>query len=183
MADVTLPRRVTYEDYLHFPDDGKRYEILDGQVHMTPSPSPQHQYASKRLQRILERYFEDQLGYLVFNAPLDVVLAADDVVQPDLLVVAERPQISARAVQGTPLVLIEILSPTRPEYDRATKAARYRVRGVPHYWIVDPEARTLECYRLDGGTYRLDASGTAQDTLAVAAFRGLSIPLADLWLA
>jgi hypothetical protein len=56
--ELTIPRRATYDDYCHFPDDGKRYEILDGDIYMTPAPSPRHQYASKRLQRVLEAYFE-----------------------------------------------------------------------------------------------------------------------------
>ncbi|MGH9383359.1 MAG: Uma2 family endonuclease [Vicinamibacterales bacterium] len=182
MPDQTLPRRATYEDYRQFPDDGKRYEILDGEIYMTPSPSPRHQYVSKRLQRILERYFEDRLGYQVFNSPLDVILADDDIVQPDLLVVADRPQISARGIEGAPIVLIEILSPSRPAYDRLTKARRYAARGVPHYWIVDPEARTVECFRMEGGVYKLDASAANREDLEVPAFTGLTIPLAGLWL-
>jgi hypothetical protein len=60
--DVIIPRRATYEDYRHFPDDGKRYEILDGEIYMTPAPSPRHQYTSKRLQRVLEQYFEGPRG-------------------------------------------------------------------------------------------------------------------------
>lgn len=123
MADLTIPRRATYEDYCRFPDDGKRYEILDGQIHIPPSPSTPHQYASKRLHRILEDYFETTPSRLVFDAPLDVILADDDVVQPDLLVV-ERTQISKRGIEGPPLVLVEILSPSRIEYDRLTKARR-----------------------------------------------------------
>ena len=181
--DMTLPRRVTYEDYCHFPDDGKRYEVLEGEVYMTPAPAPRHQFTSKRLQRILERHFEGRLGCLVFNAPIDVILAADDVVQPDLVVVSDGPQISARGIEGAPIVIVEILSPSRPEFDRSTKARRYAARGVPHYWIVDPDARTIECFRLDGLTYRLDASGRDPDEVVVPAFDGLTLPLTDLWLA
>lgn len=177
-----MPRRATYDDYCRFPDDGLRYEILDGEIFMTPAPSPRHQYASKRLQRVLEGYFEGDRAGLVFDAPLDVILSHEDVVQPDLVVVAGRPQISARGIEGQPLVLVEILSPLRPEYDRLTKASRYAARGVPHYWIVDPDRRTVECFRLDGGSYRLDASGSDRETIAVPAFEGLTLPLGDLWL-
>ena len=183
MSDLTIPRRATYQDYCRFPDDGKRYEILDGEIYMTPSPSTRHQYASKRLQRLLEGYFEETLGYQVFDAPLDVILADDDVVQPDLLVVAERTQMSRRGIDGAPLVLVEILSPSRVEYDRLTKARRYAARGVVHYWIVDPEARTLQCFRLIAGSYRLDASGADRDQVTLPSFEGLAIPLEGLWLA
>ncbi len=181
MADLTIPRRATYEDYCRFPDDGKRYEILDGQIHLTPSPSTPHQYASKRLQRILEDYFETTPSRLVFDAPLDVILADDDVVQPDLLVV-ERTQISKRGIEGPPLVLVEILSPSRIDYDRLTKARRYAARAVPHYWIVDPAARTLQCFRLEAGGYVLEVSGDDLTELTVPSFSGLTVPLSSLWL-
>jgi Uma2 family endonuclease len=180
MADLILPGRITYEHYRHFPSDGKRYEILDGELHMTPAPSPRHQYASKRLQRILESYFEAG-DYVVFNAPLDVILADDDVVQPDL-VVTGRTQISERGVEGAPLLLVEILSPSHIPLDRQVKAARYQIRGVPYFWILDPAARTLECFRLAGGAYHLDASGREHDSVEVPAFDGLTIALAAVWL-
>jgi len=180
--DVIIPRRATYEDYRHFPDDGKRYEILDGEIYMTPAPSPRHQYTSKRLQRVLEQYFEGPRGCLVFNAPIDVILAPDDVVQPDLVVVREGPQISSRGIEGAPVLLVEILSPSRPEYDRMAKARRYAARGVLHFWIVDPDARMVECYRLEGHTYRLEASGRDRDTLAVPGFDDLALTLSGCWL-
>jgi Uma2 family endonuclease len=158
-----------------------RYEILDGELSVTPAPSPRHQFASKKLQRILEEYFEDTGEYVVFNAPLDVILADADVVQPDL-VVAARTQISDRGVEGAPLLLVEILSPSSIPLDRQAKAVRYRVHGVPHYWIVDPAARTLECRRLVGDAYLLDASGREDERVAVPAFEGLTIVLSSLWL-
>ena len=179
--DLIIPRRATYEDYCRFPDDGQRYEILDGRIYMTPAPSPRHQFASKRLQRTLEAYFEGPRNCVVFNAPIDVILADADVVQPDL-VVTTRSQISSRGIEGPPLVLVEILSPSRPEYDRLTKARRYAAQGVPHYWIVDPEVRALECFRLQDQVYCLDAAASKQDEFVVPAFDGLTIALADLWL-
>lgn len=118
---------------------------------------------------------------MVFNAPLDVILADDDVVQPDL-VVTGRTQISDRGVEGAPLLLVEILSPSHIPLDPQVKAARYQVRGVPHYWIVDPAARTLECFRLAGGAYHLGASGREHDSVEVPAFEGLTIALASVWL-
>lgn len=178
---VTIPRRATYEDYLKFPEDGLRYELLDGEIFMTPAPSVPHQYTSKRLQRLLEAYFEGPRGCLVLDAPVDVILADADVVQPDLVVVAEGPQITARGIEGAPLVLIELLSPSRPDYDRLTKSRRYAARGVPHYWIADPDKHTLECFTLEGDSYRLDAAAAGSETLAVPAFDGLRISLDGLW--
>jgi Uma2 family endonuclease len=181
MADLTLPRRATYADYCTFPDDGLRYEILEGAIYMTPAPSTLHQYASKRLQRMLETALEARGTHLVFNAPIDVILSDEDVVQPDL-VVAARSQLSTRGVEGPPLLVVEILSPSRPDYDRLTKARRYAAFGIAHYWIVDPDARTVECFGLEGETYRLRADGGGHDTLVVAAFDDLAMPLGELWL-
>ena len=153
MPDTTLPGRATYEQYRQFPGDGKGYEILDGKVYVIPAPSPEHQYASRQLQRILERCFEREANCVVFDAPLDVILAEDDIVQPDIVVV-QRSQISKRGVEGAPLLIVEALSPSNVAFDRTATAERYRVRGVPHYWLLDPESRTLERFRLDEVVYR-----------------------------
>jgi len=134
MPDTIIPRRATYDDYCRFPDDGKRYEILDGEIFMTPAPSPRHQYTSKRLQRILEGISRPA------GAPgLQCAARPDPRARGRRAAtcsVVERTQISGRGIEGPPLVLVEILSPSRPEYDRVTKARRYAARGVRHYWIV-----------------------------------------------
>lgn len=181
MEDTTLPGRVTYDQYRQFSDDGKRYEILDGRIFVTPAPSPDHQYASRQLQRMLEDYFESDGRYVVFNAPLDVIFADDEVVQPDL-VVAGRSQVSRRGVEGAPHLIVEVLSPSNIPFDRQAKAERYRVRGVPHFWLLDPAARTLECFRLEGGSYQLEASGKERGRMNVPAFTGLTVTLETLWL-
>ena len=178
----TLPSRATYEDYLQLSDDGRRYEILDGEIYVAPTPSTRHQYASFQLQKILADYFDHPAAHLVLAAPFTVRLADDDVVEPDLVVVARGPQLSEHGVDGPPLLIVEILSPGRPAYDRKLKARRYQVRHVANYWIVDPQARTLECFRLVGDAYELEASGADAEPLRVSSFEGLEIPLGQLWL-
>jgi Uma2 family endonuclease len=96
-------------------------------------------------------------------------------------VVTELRQISERGIEGPPALVVEILSPSNPEYERTVKAQRYAALGVPHYWIVDPEARTLECYRNEDGRFVLMVIGNDQDTLTHPDFPGLTIPLASLW--
>lgn len=157
------------------------YEILDGEIYMTPAPSPSHQYTSKRLRRVLEDYFERQRQHVVFDAPIDVILADDDVLQPDL-VVAPRPQISRRGIEGAPALIVEILSPSRHDYDRLTKARRCAVRGVPQFWIVDTEARSIECFQLRAAVYQLEATAAADQELSPPSFARLTFPLAGLWL-
>jgi Uma2 family endonuclease len=176
-----LKARLDYDDYCAIPSDGKRYELLDGQVHVTPAPSPLHQRASKRLQRLLEAYFEESGRGEVFDAPIDVILTPHDVVQPDLVVVTAPSQVSSRGIEGAPLLVVEVLSPTTTVYDRTTKAQRYAALGIPHYWIVDPEARTIECFRRHQGTYQLVGSFGPEDTLTHPDFPGLRLDLAPLW--
>ena len=176
-----LTRKLGYEDYVNLPDDGKRYEILDGELCVNPAPSPHHQRVSKRLQRKLEDYFEARGLGEVFNAPIDMILGRHDVAQPDLLVVTNPGQISARGIEGAPLLVIEVLSPSTRHHDREVKMRRYAVLGVPHYWLVDPEGQGIACYRLESGTYRhvLTAGGDAR--LQLPDWPELIIALGDLW--
>ena len=178
---MTQSLRWKTADLEAFPDDGKRYEIIDGELYVTPAPSPLHQRVSKRLQRQLEAYFE--VGGLgeVFNAPIDLILTHHDVVQPDLVVVTEARQVSGRGIEGAPLLVVEVLSPSTRAQDRTVKARRYAALGIPHNWIVDPEARRIECYRAEAGAYVLALEGQGDTTLGFPDWPGLAIALADVW--
>jgi Uma2 family endonuclease len=149
-----IKTRLEYDDLAAVPYDHQRYELMDGRLYVTPAPSPLHQRVSRRLQRQLEAYFEPS-GHEVFNAPVDVILSRHDVVQPDLVVVASAAQVSARGIEGAPLLTVEIVSPFSADMDREIKPGRFARFGVPHHWVVDPEARTIECYRLSGEQYAL----------------------------
>jgi Uma2 family endonuclease len=177
-----LKRKLDYEDYARLPTgDGKRYEVLDGELYVTPAPSPLHQRLSKRLQRRLEDYFEVRGLGEVFDAPIDVVLAQHDIVEPDLVIVAEPSQTSARAIEGVPLLVVEILSPSTRAQDRGIKIRRYAELGVPHYWIVDPDAETIDCWRCEGGPYHRVLEATVPDVLRHPDWPELAIDLAALW--
>jgi Uma2 family endonuclease len=134
--------KLDYSDYAAIPDDGKRYEVLEGGLLVTPTPGPSHQRASKKLQDQLRAYFEASSLGEVFDAPIDVILGAHDILQPDLVVVARPEQVSERGIEGAPLLIVEILSPSTSHRDRGIKARRCAALGVPHYWIVDPPPRT-----------------------------------------
>ena len=176
-----LNRKLGYEDFAQLPDDGKRYEVLDGELCVTPSPSPVHQRLSKRLQRRLEDYFEARGLGEVFDAPLDVILARHDIVEPDLIIVGNPAQISARGIEGAPLLMVEILSPSTRSRDRGVKMRRYAELGVAHYWIVDPDAATIECLRLHEHQYRLIVKASVPETLRHPDWSNLTIDLAALW--
>jgi Uma2 family endonuclease len=180
MMSPAPPRKLDYADYAAIPDDGKRYEVLEGSLFVTPAPSSGHQHASKRLFRQLEDYFEARALGEAFFAPMDVILGPHDIVQPDL-VVARPEQVSERGIEGAPLLVVEVLSPSTREHDRKRKAARYAALGVAHCWIVDPEARSLECYRTERGWCVLAARGAGADVVTHPDWPGLRIELASLW--
>jgi len=176
-----LKRKLDYSDYVAAPDDGKRYEIVRGDLYVTPSPSPMHQRVSRRLQRQLEGYFHAQSIGEVFNAPIDLILTNHDVLVPDLIVVSDPNLISRRGIEGPPLLIVEILSPSTRKQDRGVKAQRYAESGVAHYWIVDPDKKRVECHRLTDGAFRPVADAEGDTTLAHPDWDGLEIDLTALW--
>lgn len=180
-----LSGKMTYEDYVALPDEpGYRIEILDGLLVKDPSPNVLHQRVSRRLQRVLEDYFRvtDPEGE-VFNAPLDLTLGKHTVVQPDLFYVAgsQKELVQHARVDGVPTLAVEILSPSSGRKDRLQKLRIYQSAGLPHYWIVDPDHRTVECFCLSHGSYALVATGMEDEELEPPAFSGLRLVLATLW--
>ncbi len=173
--------KLTYEDYVNFPNDGNRHEIIDGEHFMTPSPQTRHQIVSKNLQWILETYArETGLGHVLF-APVDVVLSDTTVAQPDILLVRkEREHIIKRNfIEGPPDLIIEILSPGGERLDRQTKMKSYALLGVPENWIVDFETRILEQYVLKGQLYQRE--GVFAETFSPTLFPGLTIHLSSVF--
>lgn len=176
-----LKQKLDYDDLAHTPDDGRRYELLEGALLVSPSPRPLHQRVSKRLQRQLEAYFEDKGLGEVFNAPVDVILTMHDVVVPDLVVVTTSPQVTERAIEGPPAIIVEILSPSTQSRDRQLKAGRYAALGVVHYWIVDPAGQKLECYRLEEGRYVTVLTAESPARIIHPDWPDLTIDLAAIW--
>ena len=182
---IDAAKKYTYRDYLEIPEEpGYRYEILDGELIKEPSPNVPHQRASRRLQRILEDYFwqADPAGE-VFNAPLDVTFNDFNVVQPDIFYVAgeQKEIVELSRVDGPPALVVEILSPSTTRKDRLRKMQIYQRAGIKHYWLVNPEERTLECFSLHDDLYSLVASGMDEEIVKHPDFAGLSIPLKALW--
>ena len=175
-------RKLDYSYILGTPNDGKRYELICGELFVNPAPSRIHQRISRRLQRQLEDYFHDRKLGEVFNAPFDVILTPHDVFEPDLLVVGDPSHTTERGVEKPPLLVVEILSPSTRTVDRGVKFRRYGELGVLHCWIVDPDAKRVECYRLESGGYRLVAEGAVDTMRSHPDWDGLVIDLAALWL-
>lgn len=181
MAVRDLPRKLTYEDYLLFPEDGQRHEILDGEHYVTPSPFFQHQFTAGRLHLRLGNFVEKRgLGIVLF-APFDVLLSPHDVVQPDLLFVSkERAGIVVeKYVHGAPDLVIEILSESTRRRDERLKLERYDRFGVQEYWMFDTGRKTARIFRREGGRLALAAelSAAAGDILTSPLLPGLEILL------
>jgi Uma2 family endonuclease len=151
-AVTTLPwgRPLTRDDLESLPDDGHRYELLDGALLVTPAPTPRHQRAVMGLIAVLTAHVVPPLEVMV--APLDVVLDESTVLQPDVLV-APRGDFSDRDLPRPPVLAVEVLSPSTRRIDLVLKRDRYRAAGCPHYWVVDPEEPGIRAWRLDGEIY------------------------------
>jgi Uma2 family endonuclease len=184
---MSLPRRVrfNYDDFLLFPNDGKRHEIIDGDHVMTPAPNIKHQRVSGNLFNALTNFLKVQKSGEAFAAPCDVVLSDEDIVEPDLLFVsaARAAIITEQNVQGPPDLIVEILSAATRKTDEIVKRKLYERYGVREYWIVDPELETVKIHRLtDQGYVRAaELAREANDILSTPLLPGFQMPLAELF--
>lgn len=174
--------QLTYHDYRLLPDDGKRYEIIAGDLCMTPAPVTRHQIIVGRLLHILLSYLETHPAGIVLTAPCDVVLSDTDIVQPDVLYVQSnsKAQVTEQNVQGPPDLVVEVLSPGTTTRDRNLKRKRYEYFGVQEYWLVDPDHNTLEILALKAEQYAQVCCAIRPTTCTSALFPDLSIDLGRL---
>jgi len=146
---VSASTALTYEDYLELPNDGKRYEIIDGDLYVNPAPARKHQIVAGNLHGWIWSYTKRVRSGTVYISPFDVLLSDTDVVQPDVLFVADehRGLTTERGVEGAPDLVIEVLSPSSRKLDEGLKRKRYEHFGVREYWLIDPEAESVVVYR------------------------------------
>jgi len=173
----------TYQEYQYLPNDGRRYEIVEGELYVTPAPSPMHQTVSRRLQFVLMKQLEEPGIAFIFNAPFDVILAETSVVEPDLAIIRQgrRGSLSKRGFEGAPDVVVEILSPTTRGNDVFLKKTAYARLGVAEYWIVDPDLGRIEVFRLKEGGYDQGLLFDRSATLSSPSFPEIVVPLAPLF--
>ena len=173
--------KLTYDDFVLFPDDGKRHELIDGEHYVTPSPNLKHQAISRNMVASIWSYLRQHPVGRVYTAPLDVVFSHFDVVEPDLLFVAEsrREVLTAANVQGSPDLVVEIGSPSTRRRDEKLKHQLYERFGVSEYWVVDPEIDVVRVYRLSDGTYvRVEELSLDRgDVLTTPLFPRFELPL------
>jgi Uma2 family endonuclease len=174
--------RFTYEDYARLPDD-RRYEVIDGELCLTPAPKPYHQIVSGRIFVLLNQHVESLGLGQVFFAPCDLVLSQFDVLQPDLFFIGEarRSIIGEKYISEAPDLVIEVLSPSTADRDRVKKAERYARFGVREMWIVDPDASTIEVQVNAGVSFRGEVLYGFGDVLVSPLLPGLEVPLARIF--
>ena len=177
-------KRLTYDDFVLFPDDGMRHEIIDGEHYVTPSPNIRHQALLGRIHFELELFLRTNPGRgRVFMAPLDVLFSEWDVVEPDLLfVAADQDILRDQNVQGAPALVVEIASPGTRRRDEQIKRQLFDRGGVREYWIVDPDAHRVRVFRRQmDGSLGPAAELTPDDALTTPLLAGLAIRLSELF--
>ena len=189
--DGALPNprgvKLTYDDFVLFPDDGLRHELIDGEHYVTPSPSLKHQRIALNLSYAIETFLRKEPVGRLFFAPADVILSPSDVVAPDLFYIsnAHSPDIStAPNVRVAPELVVEIGSPSTRKRDESTKRVLYERAGVSEYWFVDPQLDIVRIYRrLDSVRFSQPAefSSDAADVLTTLLLPGFELPLRELF--
>jgi Uma2 family endonuclease len=180
--------KLTYDDFVLFPDDGKRHELIDGEHYVTPSPSIGHQDILGSLHLLIGAYLEVHKIGRVFVAPLDTILSRFDVVEPDLLFISEAREaelLSGQWVTGAPDLAVEIGSPSTRARDETIKRRLYERTRVLEYWFVDPEIAMIPVYRREGDRFAnpSELSRKAGDVLTTPLLPGLEMPLARIFRA
>ncbi len=174
---------LTYEDYCALPEDGRRYQVIGGDLDVTPAPSYSHQRVSRNLGAVLHEHVgRNRLGIVLF-APIDVILADDTIVQPDLVFIARDhlSRVNERGIEGPPDLVVEILSPRTRRTNRVIKMRAYARFGVPQCWLVDPEAQSLEMFSLSSSGYVLTRVAGGGETVRSELFPELNLALGEIF--
>jgi Uma2 family endonuclease len=174
--------KLTYHDYVQLPDD-KRYEIVEGELFLVAAPHLCHQRILGKLWTLLYTHAKDNHLGEVFLAPCDVVLSEITVVQPDLLFVSGEHQgiLTDANIQGSPDLVVEILSPSTKQRDLGLKRNLYARYGVLEYWIVDPDAKTVEVLSLTETGFRTHSIVPRTGLLRSPLFPALNLALNDIF--
>jgi Uma2 family endonuclease len=176
-------RRVSFADLKSWPDDGRRYELYEGEVSVVPAPMPVHQQVVLRLAILLNAYAEDHGGE-AFVSPIDIVFTPFDVVQPDVAYFGQPARTAIDVwspIRAVPDLVVEVMSPGSVAGDRGRKMRAFERFGVPEYWVVDPVAETVEVHRREAGSYVLWQHAGAADVVRSPNLPDLEFLAADVF--
>ena len=174
---------LTYADYTALPDDGRRYELFEGELSVTPAPGTRHQVVTGNLfVTVRQHVLAKGLGTVLIS-PLDCILSDTSVVEPDIVFVDAQhaSRVSERGIEGAPTLAVEVLSPSSERTDRGRKLDLYARHGIGHYWIVDPVGRTIDGYVLEASAYRVAARLAGEKPAALPPFDDLVLDPVELW--
>jgi Uma2 family endonuclease len=180
---MSISTKFTYEDLKLIPPDRNRYEIVDGELFVSPAPRPLHQRITGNIFAVLRQHVRQHRLGEVFVAPVDVVLATGTVLEPDVLFVSRSRlhSIGQDNLSGPPDLVAEVISESTKRLDREVKLKQYALYGVSEYWLVDPEGKSVEVFRLkDEGYHQVERLGFG-DTLTSPLLSGLQLAVASLW--
>ena len=182
MGKTAQRTRITCDDFVKLPDDGKRYEVMDGDLIVSPSPVLRHQRIVGRMFRLLADHVETHdLGEVVVS-PMDVVFSEDNILQPDVIYLKKgRAQEPDDRIRCVPDLVVEVLSESASPAELQRKADIYARFGVPHYWTFSPLNETAILYRLVEAKYERAGLYQGQDTFEAEAFPDLTIDLSKIW--
>ena len=173
----------TYEDYCRLPEDGKIYEVIEGELLMSPAPRTRHQKCCGNLFAALWNYNKSLRMGEVLISPVDLVLPGLGTnVQPDIVfILKERlDHINERCIEGAPDLVVEVLSPWNAKIDRGKKFKVYAKAGVREYWIVDPDDRTVELYVLSENIFKLMGKYQASDNVCSRILPGFEVQVEEI---
>ena len=151
-----VPQLFTYADLNDLPADSNRYEIVAGELIVTPAPRFEHQFVLANILEFLKTWLEQERRWRAFPAPIDLVVGPYDVVQPDVMVLETNEIDRFReigVVDRPPRVVVEVLSPGTASTDLRAKLALYARFGVPEYWTIDPRTRDMTIFVLEAEMY------------------------------
>jgi Uma2 family endonuclease len=186
-ASAPARLKLTYDDFVLFPDDGKLHELIDGEHYVTPSPNVRHQQIQGDLFALIWNYLEAHPVGRVFISRLDVVFSKFDVVEPDIMYLShERANnvVTEANLQGAPELVIEIGSPSTRQRDETIKRRLYERSGVSQYWVVDPEIDVIRVYKRTGDAAfgkPMELSREAGDVVTTDLLPGLDLPLVRIF--
>lgn len=184
MEALLTKQKWSYKDYVFF-DDEKRCEIIEGEIFMSPSASASHQEISRDLEFLMWLFVKAKNSGKVFNAPFDVILDENNVVQPDLLFISNKNLnlISERGVFGSPDLVVEIVSPSSGYRDKVTKKKLYEKFGVAEFLVVEPQNKSVEVFCLEGKTYELFSSAKENGEVKSKVIDGFSVTISEIFVA
>ncbi|HEX9973495.1 MAG TPA: Uma2 family endonuclease [bacterium] len=184
VATYHVPKKVySYQDYFELPDDGNKYEIIEGELIMSPAPFTMHQRIVRKIIFALLKFIEEEQTGELFFAPTDVVLSNSNVIQPDILFILNENLniITEKNIKGVPDLIIEIISPATGYYDLSGKKDLYEKFGVREYWIIDPMKQRVDIYYHSGKKFELSQRLEKEGQITSHVLKGLQINLKKIF--